>query len=220
MTTPTDPLYATQWHLGMLGNIEAIWNEYTGAGVHVGVYDEGVDYNHEDLAANYDASRHVRDTLNAAVDPFPVTGNNGHGTACAGIIGAANNGTGGVGVAWGVSLTGVNIDFDGTGVYGSVNGPIAGFLDVVGQAATNFDVMSNSWGSFPGYYTANGILGGGFGWAPSSCRPQATIMTTQAVTGSTPPALLSRWPPPNKPGLPLIIRSLAPVSLSPPPPPP
>jgi subtilisin family serine protease len=163
MTTPTDPLYATQWHLGMLGNIEAIWNEYTGAGVHVGVYDEGVDYNHEDLAANYDASRHVRDTLNAAVDPFPVTGNNGHGTACAGIIGAANNGTGGVGVAWGVSLTGVNIDFDGTGVYGSVNGPIAGFLDVVGQAATNFDVMSNSWGSFPGYYTANGILGGGFG---------------------------------------------------------
>jgi Ca2+-binding RTX toxin-like protein len=163
MTTPTDPLYASQWHLGLLGNIEAIWTEYTGAGIHVGVYDEGVDYNHEDLAANYDSTRHVRDTLNAAVDPFPVTGFNGHGTSCAGIIGAANNGIGGVGVAWGVSLTGVNIDFAGTGVYGSVNGPIAGFLDVVGQAGANFDVMSNSWGSYPGYYTVNGILGGGFG---------------------------------------------------------
>jgi Ca2+-binding RTX toxin-like protein len=163
MTTPTDPLYATQWHLGMLGNIEAIWNEYTGAGIHVGVYDEGVDYNHEDLAANYDATRHVRDTLNAAVDPFPLTDLNGHGTACAGIIGAANNGIGGVGVAWGVTLTGVNISFDNTSVYGSVAGPLADFLDVVGQAAANFDIMSNSWGSFPGYYAANGILGGGFG---------------------------------------------------------
>jgi Ca2+-binding RTX toxin-like protein len=176
MTTPTDPLYATQWHLGMLGNIEAIWNEYTGAGVHVGVYDEGVDYNHEDLAANYDATRHVRNTLNLPVDPFPATGFNGHGTACAGIIGAANNGVGGVGVAWGVTLTGVNIDFANTGVYGSVNGPLAGFIDVVGQAAANFDVMSNSWGSYPGFYTVVGVPGGGL--ATQTVAAYATLSAT------------------------------------------
>lgn len=57
--TPNDPLYANQWHLRMLGNIEAIWNDYTGFGIHVGVYDFGVDYRHSDLRTRYDASRHV-----------------------------------------------------------------------------------------------------------------------------------------------------------------
>jgi subtilisin family serine protease len=161
--TPTDPLFANQWHLAMLGDIQAIWDEYTGSGVNVGVYDDGVEYTHEDLAANYDASLHVVDDLGNPVDPSPVTSADGHGTACAGIIGAANNGVGGVGVAFGVTLTGVNIDFDNTGVYGSVNAPdINPFLSVVGQAAANFDIMSNSWGAFPEYFSGNGLLGGGF----------------------------------------------------------
>ena len=38
---PDDPLYSQQWHLTRLGNIEKIWDEYSGAGIHVGVYDFG-----------------------------------------------------------------------------------------------------------------------------------------------------------------------------------
>jgi subtilisin family serine protease len=70
--TPNDPLYASQWHLAMLGDIETIWNEFTGLGVTVGVYDEGVDYLHEDLASNYDASLHVLDDEGNPVDALPT----------------------------------------------------------------------------------------------------------------------------------------------------
>lgn len=73
MPLPTDPLFARQWHFSLLtGSLPAdisqqgdttlmqrIWDEYSGAGVHVGVYDTGIEYSHPDLAANYDASRHV-----------------------------------------------------------------------------------------------------------------------------------------------------------------
>jgi subtilisin-like proprotein convertase family protein len=157
--TPTDPLYAGQWHFALIGNIQRIWDEYNGAGVHVGVYDEGTDYNHADLNDNYDASRHVHDNLSNVVNPFPVGPGQAHGTATAGLIGAeANNGIGGVGVAWGVGLTAVNIF--GAGVYGNVNGAFAPFADVVHQAAANFDISSNSWGASPLYST--GLSGGGF----------------------------------------------------------
>jgi Ca2+-binding RTX toxin-like protein len=161
MATPSDPLFTSQWHFDLIGNIQAIWNDYNGAGVNVGVYDEGVDYNHADLAANYDYSLHVVDDSLEAVDPFPV-GDAAHGTACAGLIGAANNSVGGVGVAYGVTLAGVNIDFDNTGVYGSVNGDLEPFLNVIGQASGNFDITSHSWGSTPMYYSGEGLLDDGF----------------------------------------------------------
>ena len=162
MTAPTDPLYASQWHFDLIGDIETIWNEFNGTGVHVGVYDTGVDYNHEDLAANYDATRHVVDGSLNPVDPFPLTAApiDGHGTSAAGLIGADANGVGGVGVAWGVSLTGVNI-FD-PARYGDVNGVIANFVDVVLQGATRFDLTSNSWGATPDYGFSQSLTTGNF----------------------------------------------------------
>src|SRR5689334_14865181 len=51
---PADDLFDAQWHFGRLGDIEKIWEEYTGQGVHVGIYDDGVEYTHPDLDGNYD----------------------------------------------------------------------------------------------------------------------------------------------------------------------
>jgi hypothetical protein len=42
--TPTDPLFSSQWHFGLLGDIQTIWNDYTGEGVTIAIYDDGVDY--------------------------------------------------------------------------------------------------------------------------------------------------------------------------------
>ncbi len=154
---PNDPLYPSQWHFSLMGNIQKIWDEFSGAGVNVGVYDTGIDYNHPDLTDNYNSSLHVLDDLGNILDPFPI-GNGAHGTACAGLIGAAaNNGIGGTGVASGVELTGVNIFGGG---FGDVNGVTANFLFIVHQAATNFDISSNSWGATPLFF--NGLADGGF----------------------------------------------------------
>lgn len=38
----TDPEAARQWHLSKLGDIAAVWEDFTGKGIKVGVYDSGV----------------------------------------------------------------------------------------------------------------------------------------------------------------------------------
>jgi subtilisin family serine protease len=75
MPNPTDPLFSSQWHLlnttpGLLDlNVTAVWNDYTGAGVSVFVFDDGFDYLHTDLAPNWDASRSW-DYGNGTANPF------------------------------------------------------------------------------------------------------------------------------------------------------
>ena len=143
--TPNDPLYSQQLHLDLIGDIERIWDEFSGDGVAIGVYDDGFEYTHADLAGNYDASLHFQDDTGTVYDPAPITADDAHGTAVAGIIGAVgNNNEGVVGVAFGASLTGVN----------ALEGPIAAnqaLFESAMEWAQNFDVMSNSWGRTPVY---------------------------------------------------------------------
>ena len=141
---PTDPLFDRQWHFDRIGNIRAIWEEYNGAGVHVGVYDEGIEQTHTDLNDNYDAS--LEFSYNGSI---PNTGATGpHGTSVAGLIGAEANDEGTVGIAFGASLTSVNI-FDSTSDLYINAGTPTGFFAAVAYNA--FDVVNNSWGSTPGY---------------------------------------------------------------------
>ncbi|MBL9049538.1 MAG: S8 family serine peptidase, partial [Tabrizicola sp.] len=144
MVTFSDPLVSQQWHLRLLGDINTIWNEFSGAGIRVAVYDDGVQYDHPDLDGNYDDSAHFEfggDTY----DPYPIDPfEDGHGTSVAGIIAAeAGNGIGGVGVAWGATLTGMNFLADSR-VWNDPDVEEAMFLH-----AANFDIMSNSWGYDP-----------------------------------------------------------------------
>jgi subtilisin-like proprotein convertase family protein len=148
--TPTDPLYANQWHFRVIGTrlyVEKIWEEFNGSGIHVGVYDSGVQMAHPDLNDNYDASRHV------VVNGVSISGNpnaigpDAHGTAVAGIIAAEKNSIGGVGVAWGAKITGVNI-FDTSSSIDANAANRSGFLAAVRQMI-KFDVVNNSWGDKP-----------------------------------------------------------------------
>lgn len=145
--TPTDPLFARQWHFAKIGDIQRIWDDYSGASVHVAVYDGGIQYWHPDLNDNYDPSRHVTyagHTWDGA--PLDIPDPNGHGTSVAGLIAAERNGTGTVGVAWGSSITGVNIFNILTPISANDLYPI-GFWHVVAQSDT-FDVVNNSWGFY------------------------------------------------------------------------
>ncbi len=128
---PTDPLYAEQWHFALIGNIEAIWRDYSGAGVIVGVNDDQPDWLHPDLDANFDPS------LGFSGDDS-TTFTDAHGTSVAGIILAEANGQGGVGLAPGATFGWASSIYEG---------------DFPSLARTvDFDVVNNSWGFFPGFY--------------------------------------------------------------------
>jgi subtilisin-like proprotein convertase family protein len=150
--TPNDPLFASQWHFELIGDIEAIWEDYTGDGVSVGVFDDALEYDHQDLDGNYDASLHF-EYDGEVYDAVPRSFRDRHGTSVAGIIASeANNGTGGTGVAFDASLTGVPLlttilDTDDD----------APFVEAL-RWAQNFDIMSNSWGYvLPWFLSMDGL---------------------------------------------------------------
>jgi subtilisin-like proprotein convertase family protein len=110
---PNDPLVGQQWHLkntgqsrGTVGadiNVESVWNYpgtgYRGAGLVVGVVDDGLETTHPDLAANVrtDIDRDWNDST--PDDPSPGSDDD-HGTSCAGNVAAiGNNNLGVVGSA-------------------------------------------------------------------------------------------------------------------------
>ncbi|NKN36662.1 S8 family serine peptidase [Agrobacterium sp. a22-2] len=117
MSIPTDPRLSTdfspedqQWYLNQrypsrfdLRVMDA-WADYTGAGVDVFVIDDGFDYNHTDLSANYDETMDY-DYSNDTTDAFGAS-SDAHGTAVMGIIGADDNGQGTVGIAFDANLVG------------------------------------------------------------------------------------------------------------------
>jgi len=100
---PSDPWVteggAEQWqHLGEYGlNTVPVWNDYTGAGVLVAVIDDGFNYNHSELSANYRTDIDL-DVLNGDNDALN-TSNNTHGTFVSQVIAGDDNGSHGVGVA-------------------------------------------------------------------------------------------------------------------------
>jgi subtilisin family serine protease len=132
----------SMWHLRYLGDLTKIWADYTGRGVSVAVYDTGIQGEHWDVAANMDTSKEIVDKRGNRLSGEPVftsgdPDDQAHGISCAGLIGAARNGRGGVGVAYDVKLTGVNI-FDRTSDASDL--PFS-----IGQGG-KFDILSNSWG--------------------------------------------------------------------------
>jgi subtilisin family serine protease len=117
--TPNDPSYGEQWGLPA-ANAPAAWSGWTDcANTVIAVIDTGVDYNHEDLAANIWLPQ--GDKLNFTADSSDYTSPSGacysssvksetdpmddcydyHGSHLAGIIGAiGNNAVGIAGVCW------------------------------------------------------------------------------------------------------------------------
>ena len=120
----SDPLAPEQWHLDNTGSNTAFASDVgvagmdinytgvpagiTGDGVRVNVIDSGLEMQHPDLLANILADGSY-DFVEDDNDPTNNTDTSGdHGTSVAGIIAAAANGVGGVGVAPRASLQAFN----------------------------------------------------------------------------------------------------------------
>ncbi len=133
---PDDPQFPNQWqwlNTGQTGgvldgdiNADAAWDFTTGGltalgdTIVVAIVDDGLDYNHQDIAANAWINHHEIDGNNIdddgngyvddihgwnAYDNNPDVWNNEHGLQVAGMIGAkGNNGIGVAGINWNVKI--------------------------------------------------------------------------------------------------------------------
>ena len=150
---PNDPFFPQQWPLRKTGNnitggisgtagcdmrLDSAWNITLGSNkVKIAVVDTGIDTLHEDLAGNLVPNSQYN-FVNESTNAFD---NNGHGTACAGIIAAiGNNSTGVSGVAPNCKI--VNIKSIGTN--GGTNLDLTQGLIYAWQIGCW--ICSNSWG--------------------------------------------------------------------------
>ncbi|NRF69849.1 S8 family serine peptidase [Aquincola sp. S2] len=142
---PSDPLLARQWHLypdsGV--NVLALWPEYDGRGVRVGVFDQGIDANHADLAGNVDQARGRR-AADLQPGGQPVSSWDNHGTAVAGVIAAERDGSGAVGIAYGADLVSLYSALEADSTLTEIENAF--------NYALGLDVLNNSWGFAPQYY--------------------------------------------------------------------
>jgi len=151
---PTDAFLDSQFNLNNTGqtggvagidiNVFPVWEDYRGAGVIVGVIDDGVEHTHPDLIANYDTSLD-NDSRGGDSDAM-AEGSDAHGTAVAGIIAADDNDIGSVGVAPDATIAGFRMGFGANGTLGQITENL--------QLQVNVDISNNSWG-FGGFFGDN-----------------------------------------------------------------
>lgn len=145
----SNPLRGYAWHLdGYLtpggnvngANVDKISTEYTGHGVRIGLIDEGFDLTNPDLANRFDlaGSYDPRDPA-GNINIAPDDSTDIHGTWVAGVVGAADDNGGTVGVAPGSTLVGFYAR------YGAGGSSRAEMSDLLARQV-NVDISNNSWG--------------------------------------------------------------------------
>ncbi len=170
---PSDPMFDDQWSLDNHGtrggtqgadiSVIKAWEKTHGSEkIVVAVLDTGVDYTHRDLIKNiwtrpanmpaytdkelgeFDDA-HGFDASDMDGDPMD---DNGHGTHCAGIVGAEGDNNDGIaGVNWRVEI--MPLKFLGANGSGSVKDAIECINYAIArkQAGVNLRIISASWGS-------------------------------------------------------------------------
>ena len=168
--TPSAP-WPGQWYLvnsqtpGRDVRVQEAWSAgWTGAGVTIGIVDDGLENTHPDLAPNYSAAASWDFGANSA-DPSG-TASDWHGTSVAGVAAArGGNGIGVTGAAPLASLAGLRIDF-------------ANQTDAMFVAATLF----KSSGADRSIAIKNHSYGIALPYMPN--QAQAAALTTSAAAGT------------------------------------
>ncbi|NJO55091.1 MAG: cadherin-like domain-containing protein, partial [Rhodospirillales bacterium] len=133
---PTEGLFDQQWYLPEV-NLLPVWKDYTGAGISIAVFDPSgnADLTHPDLAPN--AGESIKTNGNPGIEKPGI-----HATLVAGVIGAARDGEGVVGVAYDATISTVAVPEEDSGLVGLTN---------IISYWKNYDIINNSWGISPAF---------------------------------------------------------------------
>ncbi len=146
---PNDTLFSQLWHLrntgqgsGLVGadvNVTSVWDSFNGAGLRIGVVDDGLQTAHPDLSTNVDAVNDHDWNDGTPDDPNPLLTADFHGTSCAGVAaGRGNNNFGISGAAPEATLVGLRLI--GAATTDSQEAEAMGWKNDIIQ------VKTNSWG--------------------------------------------------------------------------
>lgn len=180
--TPGDEgFYPLQWNMTSLEAPAAWATGCTGAGVRVAILDGGIYNLHADLAPNLDTGCSVSFVPG---QPYNTdTGTFWHGTHVAGIVGAADNGFGVIGVAPEATLMGVKVLHSGSGSFGQIIGGILYAADpaAFGSGCAPADIINMSLGAgFQKSATGGGQLVGAMAKAVNYAGSQGTLVVSAA----------------------------------------
>jgi subtilisin family serine protease len=140
-----ESFWGLQWAPGAIQAPEAWAAGYTGKGVRVAVIDGGIWDQHVDIAPNLDRAASA-----SAVPGSPYntdTGTFWHGTHVAGIIAAAANGIGTIGIAPEATIIGVKALHSGSGAFSWVINAILYAATPIANGGAGADVINMSLGA-------------------------------------------------------------------------
>lgn len=136
-TPQNNPLFINSWHLNNSYSYKVlnVWkNGITGSCVKIAVVDSGVDLNHQDLNSN----ALITESYDYATNSNNTTAGD-HATKTIGVISAASNALGGIGVAPNSKFLSLNI-LDRSTVSSIVDAMLGH------QSFNSIDISNNSWG--------------------------------------------------------------------------
>ncbi|MBQ6774161.1 MAG: S8 family serine peptidase [Synergistaceae bacterium] len=150
-SVPNDTRYSELWGLQAV-KANKLWDKgYTGSNnVYVAVIDTGINYNHEDLSANFDSSY----SENFVSSSSSYNDLNGHGTHVAGTIAAVGNNSKGVtGINWTAKVIALKaLGDDGSG---DLNNVLEALNDLSGVLDTNPSMNVAAVNLSLGYYASD-----------------------------------------------------------------
>ncbi|MGM9873845.1 MAG: S8 family serine peptidase [Bacilli bacterium] len=179
--SPSDEYYSTQktysHSSSMLGDIESVWDSYTGKGTKIAVIDDGFDYEHPDYIRSDGTNAILSESRyyyldssynllykNYSSDPTCIKEDwdtdysewSTHGTNTSSTAAAAINGVGGVGIAPDADILAIKVDFQLQSVVAAINYAVSQGVDVINMSLGIYsEDFVDGFGEKNGYYTGS-----------------------------------------------------------------